>query len=908
MTTGGGSEWVYRLLLRGLPRHFRARFGPDLLEVFREQRREPEYRGGLGSVRFWRDIGVDWLKTMVAARRSAGGVRGWSSPREVGVDGTWEGTMDEIGRDFAFAVRGLWRAPGFAAVAVVTLALGIGSNAAIFGVVKSVLMEPLPYGEPDEVVTIWSSWTGFPKTWVSENEYRLYLTGTRSFEDLAIWNENDVTFTDPERPERVLGAGVTPNLVDVLGVDMAAGRFFTEEEAMRADSLPSETIVVSYEAWQRRWAGAPSLVGRSVEMNGRLRQVIGVLPEGFRLPTQFGSFQVADVFYPRYVPRSMVESFPEGGGSHGSFVVGRLVAGATAESARSDIEAAIDRVRSDFSAYPAERAFAPLLFTVQDDVFGAIRPALVALLAAVGFVLLIACANVANLLLARGDERAGEFAVRTALGAGRKRLVRQLLVESLVLAVVGGLGGVALAVGGVELFKSLNPGNLPRIDAVELDGGVLLFVVAVTVGTAFLFGILPALGAARSGLHDRMGGRGEVGSGRPGWQGALVVTELALAVALVVGAGLMARTFDELTSIEPGFEAGRTVTMAVSLPTTRYPDAAASVDFYRELLRRVDELPGVESASAIRSLPLASQIGDWGLDVEGYDESVHPRAAGDWQIASPGYFATIGIPMVDGRDFTWSDDAEARSVGIVNEAFVRRYWPDQNPIGRTFAMGGGPETTVVGVAGDVRHNGLTAEIKPKFYIPVTQWSVVTGGNPTSMKIVARAEGEPAAVLSPARSVVRDLDPSLAVAEVYTIDEVLTAAVAQPRFLVTLMGVFSGIALLLAVVGVYGVVSYGVRKRVREIGIRIALGAGQNEVVSLMLRRGTTMIVMGVAAGLALSLLMGRFLGSLLYGVTPTDPMTYALVSCTCVGVAILATWVPSRRAARVDPIRALKMD
>lgn len=816
--------------------------------------------------------------------------------------------MDDIGRDFVFALRSLWRAPGFALIAVVTLSLGIGSNAAVFGVVKSVLMEPLPYEEPGDVVTVWSSWTGFPKTWVSENEYRLYLTGTRSFDDLAIWNETNVTFTDPERPERVLGAGVTPNLVNVLGLDMAAGRFFSEEEAMRADSLPTDVIVVSHEAWQRRWGGEERLIGQPVEMNGRMREVIGVLPEGFRLPTQFGAFEVADVFYPRYVSRTMVETFPEGGGSHGSYVVGRLAPGATEASARADLEAAIARVHADFGAYPPERAFSPLLYSVADDVFGSIRPALVALWGAVAFVLLIACANVANLLLARGDERAGEFAVRVALGAGRRRLVRQLLVESIVLAVVGGVGGIALALGGVELFQSLNPGNLPRVDEVRLDGGVLLFVAAVTLGTAFLFGVLPALGASRSGLRSRMGRRGAAGGRRSRWQGALVVAELALAVVLVVGAGLMVRTFGELTSIEPGFETAGTMSMAVSLPTTRYPDAASSVQFYRDLLRRVEELPGVASAAAVRSLPLASPIGDWGLDVDGYDEAVNPRAAGDWQIAAPRYFETIGIPLVDGRDFAWTDDADARSVGIVNEAFVRRYWPDQNPLGRVFRMGGPTETTVVGVVGDVRHNGLTEEIKPKFYIPVAQWGATSGGNPTSMRIVIRAQGDPASLQQPARTIVRELDPTLAVAEVFTIEEVLAATVAQPRFLVTLMGIFSGIALLLAVVGIYGVVSYGVRTRVQEIGIRIALGAGQDDVVGLMLRRGTGMILSGVLGGVVLSVALSGFSRSLLYEVTPTDPATYLVVSVTCVAVAVLATWIPSRRAAKIDPIRALEMD
>ncbi len=815
--------------------------------------------------------------------------------------------MEAMRQDFGFAVRSLWRAPAFTVIAVLTLAIGIGSNAAIFGVVNSVLLKPLPYAQPDEVVTIWSSWSGFPKTWVSPAEYRTYLTQTRAFEDLAMWGETNVSFTDPESPERVEAVAATMNLVDVLGVEMRLGRFFSEAEALRTDSLPADVIVISHEAWVRRWSSDPRVVGSMAEMNGRMREVIGVLPEGFRLPTQFARTEVADVYFPQYVLRTPVTSYPEGGGSHGNYVVGRLRPGVTVGAARAQVEEAIQQVHADFGAYPPTRAFRPLLFAAEDDVFGTIRPALIALLATVGFVLLIACANVANLMLARSDDRADELAVRAALGASRGRLVSQLLVESVVLALVGGVAGVLLAVGGVEAFKTLNPGNLPRVSEVTLDRTVLMFAAAVTFATSLLFGVLPAIRTTGSGLKARMGRRSERGVGRSGWQGTLVATEMALAVVLVVGAGLMVRTFNELTSIEPGFDGENTLTVAVSLPTTRYPDGDAAVTFYRELMRQVEELPGVRSVGAIRSLPLAAQIGDWGLDVEGYDESVNPRAAGDWQIAAPGYFETIGIPLVEGRTFTWADDADGQLVGVVNETFVRHYWPNQEPLGRTFVMSG-TTVTVVGVVGDVRHNGLVAEIKDKFYIPVAQWSPVTRGIPTSMRLVARTEGPPSELAGPIRAVVRGLDPSLAVAEVRTVRDVLGAAVAQPRFMVVLMGVFSALALVMALVGVYGVISYGVGKRTQEIGVRMALGAMQDQVVSLMIRRGAPMIAVGLALGLALSFLLSRYLESLLYGVTSTDPMTFGSVILGFGAVAWLATWIPSRRAARIDPIRALKSD
>lgn len=811
--------------------------------------------------------------------------------------------MDTLVQDFRFAVRSLRRAPGFTVVAILTLAIGIGSNAAIFGVVKSVLMEPLPYGEPDRVVTIWSQWSGFPKTWVSQAEYQTYLTQTRSFEDVALWGETNVSFTDPENPERVGAVSATENLVSVLDVQMAHGRFFSREEAARTDSLPTDVIVLSHEAWVRRWASNPGVIGTTTEMNGRMREVIGVLPAGFRLPTEFGTLEVADVYFPQYMPRTEVTDYPEGGGSHGSFVVARLRGGVTVEAARVDVEETIRRVGN----YSAERSFRPLLFGASEDVFGNIRPALLALLATVGFVLLIACANVANLMLARSDDRADELAVRTALGAGRRRLVAQLLVESLVLAVVGGGTGLLLAIGVVDLFKRLNPGNLPRIDEVALDGTVLAFVVVITVGTALLFGVLPALRTTGTGISSRMGRRGARGVGRNGWQGTLVAVETALAVALVIGAGLMVRTFGELTSIEPGFDGERTLTLAVSLPTTRYPDPAASTAFYRETLQEVSELPGVRSVGAIRSLPLAAQIGDWGLDVEGYDESVNPRANGDWQIAAPGYFEAMGIPLVRGRTLEWSDEADGLAVAVVNEEFVRRYWPDVEPLGRTFVMSGST-VTVVGVVGDVRHNGLTEVIKQKFYIPVAQWGLVTRGNPTSLRLVVATAGDPTEIAGAVREVVRQRDPSLAVAEVRTIDDVLQAAVAQPRFMVVLMGAFSAIALVLALVGVYGVIAYGVGKRTQEIGVRMALGAMHEEVVGLMVRKGATMIGVGLLAGTALAFGLSRYVESLLYGVSPTDPATFGVVLLGFAAVGWAATYLPSRRAARVDPIQALKSD
>jgi predicted permease len=494
--------------------------------------------------------------------------------------------------------------------------------------------------------------------------------------------------------------------------------------------------------------------------------------------------------------------------------------------------------------------------------------------------------------------------------------VRQLLTESGVLAVLGGGAGLFLAWSGIGLFRRLDPGTLPRVSEVTIDGSVVTFSIVVTLATVLLFGVLPALRAGGRDLRDRMGGRGDSAVRRSRWQGSLVAAEIALAVVLVVGAGLLVRTFDRLTAIDPGFDGSNVISAAVSLPTTTYTTPEEMLAFHREAILTIEALPGVEQAAGARLLPLASQIGDWGLMLEAYDPPDGHPMNGDWQFAAPGYFEVMGIPVVRGRGIEAGDDENGALVVVVNEAFVRHFWPGgEDPIGRRMAMNTGADepawATIVGVVGDVTHNGLTAEIKRKFYIPLGQWNAASNNQPTSMRYVAQASGGAAsarALTGPIREAIRSLDPTLAVAEVQTVGEIKSSAVSLPRFTAVLMGVFSLIAVVLAVIGIYGVVSYGVSQRIREIGVRMALGAPRESVVRLMLAKGLAMILVGLAVGTGAAFLLSGFLGALLYEVPPTDPATYVGVVLGFGAVALAATWWPSRRAARIDPARTLRSD
>jgi predicted permease len=808
--------------------------------------------------------------------------------------------------DLKFALRSLARAPAFTATAVLTLALGIGAATAVFSVANGVLLRPLPYDAPDEIVTVWASWDNFPdKTWLSVPEYQLAHQENRTLVDVALYGTSSTNFTSVDAPEQVGSAIVTPNTFEVLGVAPVAGRSFGWNEAR--DGRPG--VVLGHDLWVRRFGGDPAIVGQSVELNGEMTPVLGVLPEGFRLPVDFAASAVAEVYYPYYVDLESPAPDLDGGGSHGFYGVGRLREGVTVDAALTDLERVMARVEP-VGLYSPERRFTLRVFSAEADIVGSARLTLFVLLGAVGLVLLIACGNVANLLLARSEGRAGEMAVRTALGAGRWRIVRQLLTESAVLAVLAGSLGFLFASVGVDVLLAIDPDAVPRSSAVRMDAAVGRFTVAVSLLTVIVFGAAPALRVARSGVGARLrhSGRGGLqGSPSSGVQRLLVASQMAMAVILLTGSGLLMRSFVGLLSIDPGFEAGDVLTLRTTTSVGRYPDAPSVARFYEDLLGRVREIPGVRSVGAARLLPLASTMGDSFFRPVGYQPAPNESTQGDWQWATPGYIETMGIPLLEGRTFDESDRRDAQPIVLINEALARRYWGDESPLGRAVLASGAADTAVVvGVVGNLRHNGITGEVKGRYYVPHAQVHEGMTGSMRGMTLTVGTVGDPRRLVETVRAEVGALDPTMPVSQVQTLDEVLSTSLAQPRFGVVLLGAFAALALGLAVVGIYGVLAYSVSQRTGEIGIRLALGARAGQVVGLVVRQGFAAALSGVLAGTVVAWYLADMVSGLLYGVEAQDPVTFASAPALLLAVALIACWLPAVRATRVRPATALR--
>ena len=838
-----------------------------------------------------------------------------------GVERHKDDTRDERGAsaffdalsDLRFAVRSLRHRPGLTAAATLTLALGIGATSTVFGVVKRVLLTPLPYDHPDRVVAVWSAWKGFDQTWLSYDEWEGWKARVPAFADIGLYSDGAATI-DGDSPERVRSAAVQANIFTILGPRLEHGRGFTTDEDRPGGPM---VAVLSYELWQRRFGGDPSIIGHTIQVSGKDRKIIGILPSGFQLPLDYTAGERTDIYFPlatdaRNEGALPGPAFPKGGASHGFYGVARLSSGATAAGANAQLRSIVAELEQ--FGYMANVGFHAYVVPIDEQITGRVRPVLLVVLGAVVLVLLIACANVAGLLLVRGEARRRELAVRVALGAGAKRLARLLITESAVLAALGGLVGVMLAWITVRLLRSNAPAGLPRLTETSIDWVVLSFALLVSVVTAVLTGVLPLAHASHLAVSGELrdGGRGATtGRARLRWRQGLVALEIALAVVLVAGAGLMIRTVRNLLTVDPGFRADGVLTMRVSTPANWYPDSVRVAAFWDEVQRRVASLPGVKRVAAVRLLPLASEMGDWGLTVQGYTPPPNQGTPGDWQIVTPGYFETMGLTLRRGRTFTTGDDMQAPLAMIVNRTFEQQYFAGRSALGGRVRIGSADTThwyTVVGVVDDVHHNKLVGAVKPQFYATLAQFAVAPGSTRRAMSLVVRTNGDPKALVAPVRAAVKSIDPRLPVSEVRTMREIVDAAIGGQRFAMETLGVFGFVALLLSAIGIFGIVSQVVASRLHEFGIRAALGATPRDLMAIALGSGIRQATTGLVVGVVAALMLTRVLRSLLQGVAATDPLTFASVIVVTGVVALIASVAPARRAARVDPNAVLRSE
>ena len=802
-------------------------------------------------------------------------------------------------------LRSLRHRPGFAGLVILTLGLGIGAATAIFTVVNAVLLKPLPYRDPSGLALIWSRWSNFDKTWVSLAEYADYQRQTQLFEDVALWNTGgEVTLTGPEgHAESVSGAQATANLLDVLGVTPVAGQMFSA-----AEDVPNgpAVVMVGYDLWRRRWGGDPGLVGKTVQVDGQPYRVSGILPRDFRLPLEFQSRNSVQLLGPVQMDRSAPSR-----GSHCCYTIGRLKPGVTAGLASNEIHSLATQWTQQ-GLYPVDMRFQPFAVSLDDEVTGPVRPALVLLTAAVTLLLVLTCANVANLMLTRASDRGREMAVRAALGAGIRDMLRLALGESLVLGLAGGALGLGLAWAGVRVLAARAPTTLPRIAELGIDGRVVGLALVLAVGTGMLFALAPFAKVLRLDLADSLrAGRGQsAGIDRRRARTVLVVCEMAFAVLLLVGAGLTIRTFINLMRIDPGFDSRNVLTLHLSLPAAKYNTVENANAFFRTLGDEVRKLPGVQAAGFARLLPLATEMGDAGLRIQ--SKPLAPNAPGrqaDWQAVTPGYFEAMKIPLAAGRYFDAHDDLNGEQVIILNRELVKEYFPGEDPLGQLIQVGQDSAwRRVVGVVGDVHHNGLLGNLKRGWYIPQDQWSRAYGFPRRSAYLVIRTAGDPGALVGPVAGLIRGLDADLPATDIRPLADVLAAATQEQRFTMGLMAAFALLALTLAAVGIYGVISYGVSQRTREIGIRLALGSDVRGVRDLVLRQGMRPAYLGIGVGLAGAAFLARFLKAILYGVAPLDWLTFLAVPLVLLAVAVVAVLIPATRASRVTPVEALRME
>ncbi|HKG91684.1 MAG TPA: ABC transporter permease [Gemmatimonadaceae bacterium] len=796
-----------------------------------------------------------------------------------------------------YALRSLLKAPAFTAVAVATLALGIGATSTVFSVVNGVLLKPLPYPESERLVLLLENnqKKGWDQFALSPPNFVDFRAQNRSFEGLSAWSTTSYNLTGTGEPERLPGAQVSEGFFDVLKLTPALGRSFAPNEFSPGNH---RVAVLGYGLWQRRFAGARDVLGKPITLNGESYTVVGVMPQGIAFPDRETTL---------WTPLVLDAQAMSSRGAHWLVGVARLKPDVTLDRASAEMKEIAARLEKQYPG--SNTGWGAAAWSLLELSVGDVRPALVVLFGVVGLVLLIACANVASLMLARGAARRREVAIRSAIGASASQIVWQLLAESLMLGLMGGALGLVIAVWGVDLLHTVRPDGLPRVDSIEIDGRVMAFTMLVSVVTGLAFGLLPALQLARPNLTGTLreeGGRGAT-LGRAGQRvrGALVVGEVALSLVLLVGAGLMAKSFLRLRDVSPGFAPDRLLTAAIELPDAKYDSGYKRTDFARQAMERIGGLAGVRATAVVSPLPMGGDDRILAFVIEGRP----PLAAGETPSAmhayvSASYFGAMRIPLVKGREFNDQDRRGAPRVVLVSETFAKKFFPGADPIGQQLRIGNteGVPRAIVGVVGDVKHYSLRDESQAAMYEPYAQAS------PSNFTLVVRASGRPEELTAAVRREVRAIDADLPLTKMRTMDQVLAGSVAAQRFNAALLAGFAGLALLLAAIGLYGVVSYTVAQQTHEFGIRMALGAERRHVMRQVMGRAMQLAGAGVAAGLVGALLLTRLLTKMLYGVSATDPTTFVGLALVLTSIALLASWMPARRATRVDPVVALRND
>ena len=808
-------------------------------------------------------------------------------------------------QDIRYAFRMLLKRPSFTVIVVLTLALGIGANTTIFSAIDAVLLNPLPYKDPQRLMVVWETNKQLgPEMW-DRNEAAIgnfldWRSRNQSFDQLGALFDTDMNLTGVGEPQRIKSVVATTNFFQVLGVQPMLGRSFSPESETPGSPF---TAIISHELWQRQFGSDPGLINKSLTLNGHQVEVIGVMPPGFEL-----QFPIS-VHVDMWVPFVIDVADPDYHDRRNNFLytVGRLKQGVSQEQAQAEMKLIASQLQQQYPETNADRGVR--VVSLHKQVVGNVESYLYMLFAAVGFLLLIACANVAGLLLARVTARQREVAVRMALGASRWRLIRQLLTESVIFSALSGALGLLLAYGGVKLLVALTPSEVPRLHEIGLHVPVFLWTLAISVVTGLLFGLAPALQASRPDVNAALkesSGRNPGSIQGSGLRNLLVVSEVAVALLLLVGAGLMTKSFLRLQQVDPGFDATNVVSMNIALPTSKYREQQLNI-FYDQLFERIRNLPGVKSVGGINPLPLGGTNISLSVLVEGAPAvALTDRPSVGVRVVTPGYFQTMSIPILKGRPFTEQDRDNTPNVILVNEALASRFWPNQDAVGKRldFEEDSGKQVwrEIVGVVGNVKHKALAIEVMPEAYFPYKQ------GPENFMGLVVRTTSDPVSMIPAIRNQVLSIDKDQPVSDIMTMEQRLAKSVASSRFVMLLLGSFSVLALGLAAVGIYGVMSYLVTQRTQEIGVRMALGAQKRDVLKLVVRRGMVLAIVGTAIGLIASLALTRLMRSLLFEVTPTDWLTFVITSVVLLTVALLACYIPARRATKVDPLVALRYE